>query len=235
MMRRMNYPQDMNEAVAAPPAGRLLGTALPDPEGGRERVPPAEAGMGDAVFGAHRGPLTVTDNFAVLDDPVEQRDFTEYAEVDGRALAESVLMVQGMYCAACADTVECALQDVPGVEQAQVHAATRRLTVRWDPARVRMSHLAQLIGETGYRLLPMQQALSISERLRETRRALWRLVCGRLLCDAGDDVRLAGLRHRPRRDSGRYRPVVALGQLVAQPAGGVFCLRDPSSAAPGET
>ena len=117
----------------------------------------------------------MTDNFAVLDDPVEQRDFTEYAEVDGRPLAESVLMVQGMYCAACADTVECALQDVPGVEKAQVHAATRRLTVRWDPAKVRMSQLAQLIGETGYRLLPMQQALSISERLRETRRALWRL------------------------------------------------------------
>ena len=168
----MNYPESMNEAVAAPPVGRHLGTALPDPSVGGAR---ASAASAEAVFGAHRGPLSVTDNFAVLDDPVEQRDFTEYAEVDGRALAESVLMVQGMYCAACADTVECALQDVPGVEQAQVHAATRRLTVRWDPARVRMSQLAQLIGETGYRLLPMQQALSISERLRETRRALWRL------------------------------------------------------------
>ena len=168
----MNYPQTMNEAVAAPPAGRDLGTALPDPSvgGGRSNVPGREA-----VFGAHRGPLSVTDNFAVLDDPVEQRDFTEYAEVDGRPLAESVLMVQGMYCAACADTVECALQDVPGVEKVQVHAATRRLTVRWDPSRVRMSQLAHLIGETGYRLLPMQHALSISERLRETRRALWRL------------------------------------------------------------
>ncbi|AOW15628.1 ATPase P [Hydrogenophaga crassostreae] len=127
------------------------------------------------MFGAHRGPLTVTDNFAVLDDPVEQRDFTEYAEVDGLPLAESVLMVQGMYCAACADTVECALQDLPGVKSAQVHAATRRLTVRWDPAVTRISSLAQVVGETGYRLLPMQQALSISERLRETRRALWRL------------------------------------------------------------
>ena len=175
MKRRMNYPQNMNEAAAAPPAGRLLGTALPDPKGGVERPPSEAAATDESVFGAHRGPLTVTDNFAVLDDPVEQRDFTEYAEVEGRALAESVLMVQGMYCAACADTVECALQDVPGVEHAQVHAATRRLTVRWDPAQVRMSHLAQLIGDTGYRLLPMQQALSISERLRETRRALWRL------------------------------------------------------------
>lgn len=153
----------MNEAVVASPAGRLLGKNLPD------------ATMDNGVFGTHRGPLTVTDNFAVLDDPVEQRDFTEYAEVDGQPLAESVLMVQGMYCAACADTVECALQDLPGVQSAQVHAATRRLTVRWDPALTRISSLAQVVGETGYRLLPMHQALSISERLRETRTALWRL------------------------------------------------------------
>jgi P-type Cu2+ transporter len=111
----------------------------------------------------------------VLDDPVEQQDFTEFSEQDGQRIGESVLMVQGMYCAACADTVECALQDVPGVRSAQVHAATRRLTLRWDPARTRISDLARLVGETGYRLLPVHQALSISERLKETRQALWRL------------------------------------------------------------
>ncbi|MEZ5702080.1 MAG: cation transporter [Burkholderiaceae bacterium] len=153
----------MNEAVAAPMAGRFVGSPLPD----------ATADKG--IFGAHRGPLEVDDNFAVLDDPIEQREFTEFAEVDGQPMAESVLMVQGMYCAACADTVECALQGVPGVESAQVHAATRRLTLRWDPAVTRISNLAQVVGQTGYRLLPMQHALSISERLRETRQALWRL------------------------------------------------------------
>lgn len=163
MKTPLNYARSMNEAVAAPPAGRLLGNPMPD------------AATDNGLFGAHRGPLTVTDNFAVLDDPVEQRDFTEYADVDGHAVAESVLMVQGMYCAACADTVECALQDLPGVQSAQVHAATRRLTLRWDPSVTRMSSLAQVVGDTGYRLLPMQQALSISERLRETRKALWRL------------------------------------------------------------
>ncbi len=128
-----------------------------------------------AIFGAHRGPLNVTDNFAVLDDPVEQQEFTEMIDSDGHPVAESVLLVQGMYCAACADAVECALQGVPGVQSAQVHAATRRLTVRWDPQLTRMSSLAQLVGQTGYRLLPLQQALSITERLRETRQALWRL------------------------------------------------------------
>jgi P-type Cu2+ transporter len=126
-------------------------------------------------LGEHRGPLTVDDDFTVLDDPVEQQEFTKSCEWQGRELSESVLMVQGMYCAACADTVESALQGRPGVASAQVHAATRRLTVRWDPAQTRVSDLARAVGDTGYRLLPMQQALSLSERLAETRQALWRL------------------------------------------------------------
>lgn len=123
----------------------------------------------------HRGPLTVTDDFSVLDDPLEQQDFTQACEVDGQPLSESVLMVQGMYCAACSGAVESALEGLPGVAQAQVHAATRRLTVRWNPARTRLSDLARAVGDAGYRVLPMQQALSVSARLAETRKALWRL------------------------------------------------------------
>jgi P-type Cu2+ transporter len=164
MDRDPNYPRRMNEAVTAPPVGLLLGSE-----------PTASMQRGEDPFGSHRGPLTVTDDFSVLDDPVELRDFTEFKEIDGQMVAESVLMVQGMYCAACADTVECALQDVPGVLSARVHAATRRLTLQWDPETTRISALAQQVGQTGYRLLPMLQALSISERLKETRLALWRL------------------------------------------------------------
>lgn len=160
MIGVMDYPCHMNQSITVPPA---RWTPQPPPDGG------------DGVFGAHRGPLTVTDDFAVLDDPAEQREFTEVIDVDGQAIAESVLMVQGMYCAACADTVESALQDLPGVHRAQVHAATRRLMLRWDPVRTQMSALARAVGDAGYRVLPMQQALSISERLKETRQALWRL------------------------------------------------------------
>jgi Cu2+-exporting ATPase len=134
--------------------------------------------MNRAVFeplADHRGPLTVEDDFLVLDDAVEQADFTQPVLGDAQGCLESVLMVQGMYCAACADTVESALQGVPGVRSAQVHAATRRLVLQWDPAQTPLSRLAQTVGQTGYRLLPLKQALSISERLAETRKALWRL------------------------------------------------------------
>jgi P-type Cu2+ transporter len=177
MTAKLDYAQPMNEAVTAPPVGLALTRTASD-GGVVERAAGARgesALESNAIFGGHRGPLTVTDNFAVLDDPIEQQEFTEFSEIDGRNMAESVLLVQGMYCAACADTVECALQDVPGVAFAQVHAATRRLTIRWDPATIRMSSLAQAVGETGYRLLPLQQALSITERIQETRQMLWRL------------------------------------------------------------
>ncbi|MDM7941740.1 MAG: cation-translocating P-type ATPase [Hydrogenophaga sp.] len=162
MKQLPDYPPAMNQAVATLP----VRPAHAEPHA----ASPASDWLGD-----HRGPLTVTDNFAVLDDPVEQETFTQRVEQAEGELAESVLMVQGMYCAACADTVESALQGLPGVQQARVHAATRRLTLRWDPQATRMSTLAQVVGERGYRLLPMQAALSISERLRETRQGLWRL------------------------------------------------------------
>ncbi len=137
--------------------------------------PVPDAGTGGWLLGRHRGPLTVTDDFSVLDDPVEQQDFTQDCEVQGRQACESVLLVQGMYCAACSDAVESAVTGKPGVLSAQVHASTRRLVLRWDPALTRISDLARAVGDAGYRLLPLQQALSVSERQAETRKALWRL------------------------------------------------------------
>ena len=137
--------------------------------------PVPQTGTGGWLLGKHRGPLMVSDDFSVLDDPVEQQDFTQDCEVQGRAAFESVLLVQGMYCAACSDAVESAVAGRPGVLSAQVHAATRRLVLRWDPALTRISDLARAVGDAGYRLLPLQQALSVNERLAETRKALWRL------------------------------------------------------------
>jgi Cu2+-exporting ATPase len=121
------------------------------------------------------GPLEVTDDFSALDDPEEQRAFTEGSDTSRSGAAESLLVVQGMYCAACADTVEAALKAQPGVLRAEVNAASRRLRLHWDPKQIRLSELAQAVGRSGYRVLPLSQALSLGQRLAETRKALWRL------------------------------------------------------------
>ena len=128
----------------------------------------------------HQGPLTVDDDFASLDDDVEQSAFTQLADVaqpDGssRQLACSVLVVQGMYCAACADAVSAAVARVEGIEDVEVNAATRRVTVYWDPLATTVSKWAKAVGDKGYRLLPARDALSLTERMKASRRALWRL------------------------------------------------------------
>lgn len=161
----MNAPEPL--AVSSP-------SSAPRTEGVRSRPSLGEAEGWEP--GAHRGLLTVTEDFAVLDDPLEQREFTTLTEgPDGQRTARSVLMVQGMYCAACADAVEGALCGLPGVRKAEVHAATRRLTVEWDPAQTRVSALAQAVGRVGYRLLPQREALGVEQRIIEGRRVLWRL------------------------------------------------------------
>ncbi len=116
-----------------------------------------------------------TPDLRLLDDADEQQAFTQTVREGARGLAESLLVVQGMHCAACADTVETTLEQQPGVVLAQVQAATRRLTLRWDPALTRLSDLALAVQAAGYRLLPMAEALSLNQRRTETRRALWRL------------------------------------------------------------
>lgn len=117
----------------------------------------------------------VTHDVRLLDDTDEQQAFTRTVREGGRELAESMLVVQGMHCAACADTIETTLERQAGVVLAQVQAATRRLTLRWDPQVTRLSDLAQAVLAGGYRLLPMAEALSLNQRRTETRRALWRL------------------------------------------------------------
>ncbi len=136
-------------------------------------LPDGAARIGGATLPV--GPLEVTDDFSALDDPEEQRAFTEGPDTSRSGAAESLLVVQGMYCAACADTVEAALKAQPGVLRAEVNAASRRLRLHWDPKQIRLSELAQAVGRSGYRVLPLSQALSLGQRLAETRKALWRL------------------------------------------------------------
>ncbi|MCZ2291520.1 MAG: cation-translocating P-type ATPase [Burkholderiales bacterium] len=112
---------------------------------------------------------------AVLDDPLEYERCTRWVSgPDGQRLAESNLQLAGMYCAACAGTIEHALQTDGGALQASVVAATQRATVRWDPARTRFSELIAAVRTAGYEAVPDAAAPAREMRRREHRTALWR-------------------------------------------------------------
>jgi hypothetical protein len=72
---------------------------------------------------------------SVLDDPLEQQRFTRWStDGEGRRTADSTLRLSGMYCAACAGTIERALMAVDGVGVATVSAAGQRAADGLDQA-----------------------------------------------------------------------------------------------------
>ena len=123
---------------------------------------------------------------ALLDDPQEWSAFGRPRDAAGAVPADpaactwdSQVVLEGMHCAACALTIEDALRSVPGVRQADVSAATRRARIVWDPAQVRPSQWMEAVQKAGYRAMPAMDAFAREQRLKESRRALWRwLVAG---------------------------------------------------------
>ena len=115
---------------------------------------------------------------AAVDDPIEWQGF-------GRELAgeegtwESFVAVQGMYCAACAITIENALTSVPGVQSASVSVAGNKAKVVWKSGQTQPSRWMGAIEKAGYQSRPLADAGSEQVRRADTRKALWRwLVAG---------------------------------------------------------
>ena len=112
----------------------------------------------------------------VLDDPIERDRYTRWVPgQSGELVAESCLQLSGLYCAACAGTIEQALLAVPGVQRASVVAATQRATVNWDAGRTRLSALIDAVQRAGYGAVPDAAAPAREMRRKEHRAALWRL------------------------------------------------------------
>lgn len=111
---------------------------------------------------------------AGLDDP----DLLQQCVVEipmGSGLRRIGLGLSGMYCAACAITIEDALRKVPGVTEVQVQATSQRARILVNPTAVKLSELVAAVQDAGYRAWPDAAARAGHERLRERRVLLWRL------------------------------------------------------------
>lgn len=113
----------------------------------------------------------------LLDDPAEWPAFGRPVESAGEGNHwESHLVIEGMHCATCALTIEDALRAVPGIEQVDVSAATQRARVVWAADATRPSQWLNAVRKAGYRALPAVDEAARAQRVRENRRALWRLL-----------------------------------------------------------
>jgi P-type Cu2+ transporter len=85
------------------------------------------------------------------------------------------LGLSGMYCAACALTIESAIRAVPGVSEVQVQGATQRARLHIDPQRVKLADLVAAIRSVGYQAWPDGSALAQNVRQHAQRQLVWRL------------------------------------------------------------
>lgn len=71
------------------------------------------------------------------------------------AFAIAHLAIAGMSCAGCARGVTKLLQDVPGVEQADVNFAAEQARIRFDPARTDVAALRAAVDAGGFEAKPL--------------------------------------------------------------------------------
>ena len=136
----------------------------------------ADAGLAD--FYRHRtGPAPTPPEPAVDEWNAFDRDAIQRAFVRdlGEERREAVILVEGLYCAACAWLIEHVLAGTPGLETIEVNPATGRALLRWRADRVALSRLLRRIAAAGYRPHPLSADAGEPLVARERGAALRRL------------------------------------------------------------
>lgn len=86
-------------------------------------------------------------------------------------LSDAHLLVEGIHCAACVWLIERGLTRIPGVDSANVNLAGKRLHLRWDASRVKLSALIQRLAKIGYAAVPYDPEVA-EGRMKKTNRAI---------------------------------------------------------------
>ena len=89
---------------------------------------------------------------------------------------ETLLLVDGVRCAACVWLIERTLGALSGVTAVQVNAAARRARIVWDDSRCTLARIVETLARVGYQALPLDAAALDDLRRRESRTALKRLL-----------------------------------------------------------
>ncbi len=85
------------------------------------------------------------------------------------------LLVEGIHCAACVWLIENSLQSDPAIPEARVNLSGRRLHVKWDNSRVKLSSILQRLGRIGYAAVPFDPDTAEGSLQRENRALLYRM------------------------------------------------------------
>ncbi|MDR3092085.1 MAG: cadmium-translocating P-type ATPase [Clostridiales bacterium] len=87
-------------------------------------------------------------------------------------MANQVLDIRGMTCAACAARIERALNKMDGVETASVNFAAEKASVSFDPGTVRFSAVKAAVEKLGYKALDDRRTRAQDEEGERKRREI---------------------------------------------------------------
>jgi Cu2+-exporting ATPase len=120
-----------------------------------------EAGLG-SFYGravkddAWQPPQAVPTDLAMYDHDEVQSQFVATLG-DTRDI---VLMADGIHCAACVWLIEHRLAKESAILMANVNFTTRRIKLRWDNTKIKLSRILQILAELGYASTPYDPQLS---------------------------------------------------------------------------
>ncbi len=90
-------------------------------------------------------------------------------------LSDTHLLVEGIHCAACVWLIERSMMRLPGVLTANVNLAGKRLHLRWDNSRLKLSTVIHELSKIGYSGIPYDPEAAEGAMKRSNRAMLFRL------------------------------------------------------------
>lgn len=94
-----------------------------------------------------------------------------------KALIESnskTFKIEGMSCAACSKTIERVTKKLDGVIESNVNYATEKLTISYEPSKVRISDIKKAVEKAGYKVLQGETTLDADKDRKEKEiKLLW--------------------------------------------------------------
>ena len=85
------------------------------------------------------------------------------------------LLVEGIHCAACVWLIENTLFKTPGVQDARVNLSGKRLRLKWDNTRIKLSDLLKRLGQVGYAAVPFDPEVAEGALKKQNRALLYRM------------------------------------------------------------
>lgn len=100
-----------------------------------------------------------------------QQDFVSCQGV----IRDTHLLVEGIHCAACVWLIERGMMRISGVQSANVNLAGKRLHLRWDSQRVKLSTLIAALAKIDYAGVPYDPEVAEGVMKKTNRALLFRL------------------------------------------------------------